>query len=108
MLEFRQEVRRAFANRIVDEARSEMYKATGIIQEQNGMNQAAKKQGKTFEEGNKGFIVLTYQVHHIKVSCGDSLMDLIMRQIPLLSTSKDKTDYSTKCLCTSASNVSYT
>ena len=47
--------RRAFANRIVDEARSEMYKATGIIQEQNGMNQAAKKQGKTFEEGNKRF-----------------------------------------------------
>jgi hypothetical protein len=47
--------RRQVAKRILDEARSEMYKATGIIQEQRGMDQAAKKQGKTFEDGNKRF-----------------------------------------------------
>lgn len=50
--------RHAAAERIVQEARSEIYRATGILQEQQGLDLAAKKQGKTFEDGNKKFYKL--------------------------------------------------
>ena len=50
--------RKAFADRMVNEARSEMYKATGILQEETSLNKSAKKQGKTFDKGNKKFYKL--------------------------------------------------